>query len=207
VTQPEFIHRLMRYVVHGDVRGSIAFIQSYGPYAILVAFVLVVLVNIVAVLPNIFLLAANGILFGVTWGTVISWLGESLGVIISFLLMRYLFHDWAHAIIERSEGLKKIDEFSGRRGFVIMLFARCIPYIPSGLITALGAVSSIRIRDYAVATLIGKLPSAAIEVTMGHDLLLYRQHSPRLFILAALSVAAYFVFLHYKKVFEHKDPE
>lgn len=198
-TQPQFIRTMTGYIVHGDVKGSIAFIQSYGSYAIVVSFIIVVIVNVLAVLPNIFLLAANGILFGVVTGTIVSWLAESVGVIISFLLMRYLFHDWAHRIIERSEGLKKVDEFSGKRGLVIMLLARCIPYIPSGMITALGAVSSIRVRDYIIATFIGKLPSAAIEVTMGHDILSYQEHSSRLLFFLLISILAYFAFRQYGK--------
>lgn len=32
----------------------------------------------------------------------------------------------------------KVDDFSGKNGFVVMLFARSLPYFPSGVITALG---------------------------------------------------------------------
>jgi uncharacterized membrane protein YdjX (TVP38/TMEM64 family) len=191
--------QIIHLLASGNIHGSIEFIKSYGPYAMMVSFLLIVFINIVAVLPNIFILAANGVIFGVVEGTLISWLAESIGVVISFILMRYLFRDYAHEVISRSNSLKKIDEFSGSRGLRIMLIARSIPYIPSGLVTALGALSSIRLKDYIIATFIGKLLSAWIEVTLGHDLVFYKDHIPRLIFLMLLSGLAYYFFLHYKK--------
>lgn len=199
IVYPVFFHKMYVLLLHGDVRGSVHFIRSYGPYSMLVSFLLIVFINTVAVLPNIFILAANGVIFGVVEGTIISWLAESVGVILSFILMRYFFHDVAHSVIVRSNALKRIDEFSGKQGFRVMLVARCIPYVPSGLITALGAVSSITFADYALATLVGKLPSAWIEVTLGHDLLSYQDHLVRLTVLLGLSVVLYYFLVKKKK--------
>ena len=196
---PEPVRKIIHLLLSGDLTGTIDFIRSYGPYAALVSFGVVVFINTVAVLPNIFILAANGIIFGMVEGTLISWIAESVGVIISFLLMRYLFRDYAHKVIVRSNALKKVDHFSGDKGFQIMLIARSIPFIPSGLITALGALSSISLMDYVLATLIGKLPSAWIEVTLGHDLASYQEHTLRLTVIILISVAAYLVFWWYKK--------
>jgi uncharacterized membrane protein YdjX (TVP38/TMEM64 family) len=186
-------------LTHGNIRESIDFIKSYGPYAMVVSFLLIVFINVVAVLPNIFIVGANGIIFGVVEGTLISWLAEGVGVTISFVLMRYLFRDQAHAIIARTPALQKFDEFSGRSGLKIMLIARSIPFVPSGLITALGALSSIRLGDYIIATFAGKLLSVWIEVTLGHDLASYHEHMPRLIFLIVLSGLGYVVFAKYKK--------
>ncbi len=196
---PEFFQKISYLILQGDIKGSIKFIRSFGPYAMLVSFLLIVFINTVAVLPNIFILAANGVIFGVVRGTVISWLAESVGVVFSFILMRYLFHDFAKSVIVRSNALKRIDEFSGLKGFQVMLIARCIPYLPSGLITALGALSSITLADYITATFLGKLPSAWIEVTLGHDLLSFHEHLVRLTILVILSVALYFFLVRKKQ--------
>ena len=65
-------------------------------------------------------------------GIIISWLAETVGVIISFLLMRTILRSSAEKIIAKSSALKKIDEFSGKKGFQLMLIMRTIPYFPSG---------------------------------------------------------------------------
>ena len=64
-----------------------------------------------------------------------------------------------------------------------MAIARAVPYSPNGLITALGAVSHISYRDYIIGCLIGKLPSVAIEVLVGHDLVMMEGHSQRLAVV------------------------
>ena len=188
---------LLKYI--NNIDALIELIRSYGAYARLISFLLVVFINIVAVLPNIFVLAANGIIFGIFEGTLISWLAESVGVIISFLLMRYFLHDYAHRLIAKQKSLQSLDQFNGKQGVIIMIFARAIPFVPSGLVTALGALSNISVKDYILATLIGKLPSALIEVMLGHDLASYREHELRLTILLLIAAAGYYLFLRYKK--------
>lgn len=188
---PLFFQTFAELLAKGDVKSTLDFLRSYGPYAMVVSFAIVVFINTLGFLPNIFFLAANGILFGIVWGTVISWLAECVGATISFLLMRYLFKDSAQELIQKNAALKQIDDFSGAKGFQIMLITRAIPYIPSGLITALGALSSITLKDYVAATLIGKLPSAWVEVTIGHDLMNASENGWRIGILIAISTVAY----------------
>ena len=64
------------------------------------------------------------------------------------------------------------------------------------LFRSVGAVSSISVRDYVIANLIGKFPSTALEVVIGHDLVNYKEHSERLAILVILVVL---IFWGYKK--------
>ena len=187
--------KIAQLLLSGDLAAIIDYIRSFGTYAMLVSIMIVIFINVVAVLPNIFLLAANGIIFGIIPGTIISWLAESIGVIISFFIMRYFGQDGATALIRRSNMLKKVDDYSGKNGFKIMIIARSIPFIPSGLITALAAISEIHARDYILATLLGKFPSALIEVSIGHDLASYHDHMLRLtfFVLIAIGVYAAYI--------------
>ena len=187
--------KIAQLLLSGDLAAIIDYIRSFGTYAMLVSIMIVIFINVVAVVPNIFLLAANGIIFGIIPGTIISWLAESIGVIISFFIMRYFGQDGATALIRRSNMLKKVDDYSGKNGFKIMIIARSIPFIPSGLITALAAISEIHARDYILATLLGKFPSALIEVSIGHDLASYHDHMLRLtfFVLIAIGVYAAYI--------------
>lgn len=76
--------------------------------------------------------------------------------------------------------MKKVDDLSGENGFKVMLVARTIPYFPSGIITALGAVSRISVKDYMLSNLIGKFPSTSLEVVIGHDAVMYQENLARL---------------------------
>lgn len=109
-------------------------------------------------------------------------------------------------LIQKSKFLLKVDDFSDKNGLMVMLFARAIPYFPSGLITALGAVSRISLRDYIIANLIGKFPSTALEVVVGHDAVMFHEHMNRLGVVAVVATAAYgllwYLYRRYRKARE-----
>ena len=190
---PGFYDDMWELVISGDVNRMAEVLQSYGPWAMVISFVLDVLINALGFLPSIFFSTANGLLFGVVPGIIISWLAETVGVVLSFMIMRYILRDTAHKVIEKSEFLLKVDDFSGKNGLAVMLFARTIPYFPSGVITALGAISQISLRDYIIANLIGKFTSTALEVIVGHDAVLLQDNLGRLTVVIVAATVVYFL--------------
>lgn len=80
-----------------------------------------------------------------------------------------------------------------------MAFARALPYFPSGILTAIGALSKISVRDYIIANLIGKFPSTALEVVIGHDIVNFKQNSMRLTVLVIVTGIVFFAYKRYKK--------
>lgn len=188
---PDVCARLWHVMTCGSMQETIDYIQSFGVWAMLFSFCLDVLVNALGFLPSIFISTANGVLFGVVPGVIVSWLAETTGVILSFLLMRTILRDSAEKVIRKSPYLSKLDEFSGQKGFQMMLIARTIPYFPSGILTALGAVSRISVKDYMLSNLIGKFPSTALEVVIGHDAVLFHEHMERLTCVVVLATIAY----------------
>lgn len=193
---PDFFRNSLQLAVSGDVYGLVEYLRSFGSWAIIISFLLDVFINAASIFPSIFLSTANGLIFGLPLGILISWLAETVGVVISFFLMRFFFRSTAEVIIAKSNSLKHIDEVSGEHGLKWMAFARTLPYFPSGILTAIGAVSSISARDYIIANLIGKFPSTALEVVIGHDIVNFRENTMRLSILV---VVVGIIFLTYKK--------
>ena len=198
----DFFTNTFKLAVSGNVNGLVEYLRSFGPWAMVVSFFLDVLINAGSIFPSIFLSTAYGLIFGLPLGILISWLAETVGVVISFLLMRFFFRSTAEKLIAKSNSLKHIDEASGKHGLEWMAFARALPYFPSGILTAIGAVSSISVRDYIIANLIGKFPSTALEVVIGHDLVNYKEHSERLAVLVIVVVV---IFCGYKKYRDSKS--
>ena len=196
---PEFFARLWYVMTCGDMQETIDYIRSFGIWAMFFSFWMDVLVNALGFLPSIFISTANGVLFGVIPGILVSWLAETAGVILSFLLMRTVLRSTAEKLIHKSAYLQKVDDFSGVNGFKVMLLARTIPYFPSGIITALGAVSRIRVRDYVISNLIGKFPSTALEVLIGHDAVLFEQHLGRLTMIVITATLIYGGLWYYQR--------
>ena len=68
-----------------------------------------------------------------------------------------------------------------------------------GILTAIGAVSKISTRDYIIANLIGKFPSTALEVVIGHDIVNFQQHSERLAVLVTVAILIFAAYKYYYK--------
>ena len=188
---PEFFARLWQVLTCGDMQETIDYINSFGMWAMVFSFLMDVLVNALGFLPSIFISTANGVLFGVVPGVIVSWLAETVGVFLSFLLMRTILRSSAEKLIAKSPYLQRVDDFGGKNGFKLMLIARTIPYFPSGIITALGAVSRISVKDYFLSNLIGKFPSTALEVIIGHDAVMFEEHMGRLTMIVVAASLVY----------------
>ena len=164
---PGFYATIITLAQERNMHGIIAYIASFGYKAMFIAILIIIVTNMTG-LPSIQVLIASGIIFGIIPGIILSWIGEVIGNVIAFFVIRILFRDKAHELIEKNKTLEKIDSYSN---FKEMLIARLIPFSPNVLITTLGALSHLSFRDHAVATLLGKLPSVAVEVWLGRDLL------------------------------------
>ena len=185
---PSFYPTVYHLSKDGDLRGTIDYLQSFGIYAVFMSFFVDVVINIVGFLPSIFISTANGLIFGLFWGIIISWLAETVGVYISFYMMRTLFRGMAMNIINKSKTLRKLDSYDSWQAIAL---ARAIPYMPNGLVTAVSALSGMHFRKYALGSLVGKLPSTALEVVLGHDVVNMEAHALRLTILVILITLIY----------------
>ena len=179
---PEFLPEIFELLRHGDIQETAEYIKSYGEMAVVFAFLLTLFP------PAIIFSTANTLIFGIFWGIVISVAAETVGVTISFLLLRFFFRDSAEKLIQKSKFLSSVDKYSSQKGFMVMLIARMVPYIPSGLLNAVGALSSLNLRDYFIASFIGKFPSTGIEAIIGHDTILQQEDNTRIIVVVILAI-------------------
>lgn len=193
---PDFYTTIYRLSKSGNLQETIEYLRGFGIYAVFVSFFIDVIINVVGFLPSIFISTANGLIFGLFWGTVISWLAETSGVVLSFWVMRTLFRGIAKKIILKSKVLMKLDAYDSWQA---VLIARAIPYMPNGLVTAICALSGISTKHYLLGSLIGKLPSVALEVVIGHDVVNMENHALRLSIIVIVVSIIYLGIWWYTK--------
>lgn len=185
---PGLFSELYELLRRGDIVETAEYIRSFNEGAVVFSFLLTLFVNALGFPPAIIFSTANTLIFGIVEGITISVVAETVGVTISFLLLRFFFRDAAEKIISKSPRLSKIDKYSGEKGFVVMLIARMVPYVPSALLNALGALSSLSLRDYFIASLIGKFPSTGIEAIIGHDAILHEEDPTRIVVVVVFAI-------------------
>lgn len=197
--QPEFFQTAYGMIQQGDIAALSNYLRSFGGWSVGITLALFVVMTFTIVFPFMILSGAAGIMYGLYWGTVISWAGEVLGALFMFILVRYFFRQATAGWIVKSRYLQQVDDYSADNGFKALLIARLLPFAPSGIITAVAAISRMGFRDFFLATLIGKLPPVVIKVMLGHDLAFAGENMTRLVVVTALVVGIYVVLWWYKR--------
>ena len=196
---PEFLPELFTLLASGDIPATVEYIRSFGEWAVVFAFLLTLFTNALGFPPAVIFSTANVILFGIIPGIILSCVAETVGVTIAFVLMRFYFREAAEKAIAKSPFLAKVDRYSGSKGFFIMLIGRMVPYLPSAIMNAVGALSSIRFRDYVLASLVGKFPSTGIEAIIGHDIIMQQEDHTRLVIVVICAGILIYAAIRYEK--------
>jgi len=120
-------------------------------------------------LPGALLLSLTmGFIFGRWVGTALVVVAATIGATTAFLAARYLFADWAR---KRMGDLgEKINAGFTDNAFNYMLFLRLVPLFPFFLVNIAPAMTSISLRTFVLATLIGILPGSFVFVNLGETL-------------------------------------
>lgn len=196
---PDFFRQSYGYLEKGNIAGLADYLKSFGAWSIAVIIALFVVMTFTIVFPFMILSGATGIMYGFFWGVVLSWIGEVAGALCMFFFARGLFRNLVAGFVAKSSYLRQVDDYSAANGFKALLLARLLPLAPSGIITAVAAISRISFRDFIIATVVGKLPPVAVKVMLGYDLVFAREHPARLAGVAALIAAVYGLLWLYKR--------
>jgi uncharacterized membrane protein YdjX (TVP38/TMEM64 family) len=134
--------------------------------------------------------AANGLVFGVYWGTVISWAGAMCGAIVSFMISRLFFDSFSSRIAGHKKIFDYINSISSSYGFKVILTARLLPFISFDFISYAAGLSTIKTRSFLIATGIGMLPATIVYTVFGFEMEKLKGYSDRLFTFSILTVLA-----------------
>ena len=93
-----------------DVEMARGYILSFGIWAPIVSFLLMILQSVAAPLPAFIITFANAGLFGWVYGAILSWSSAMAGAVICFYIARYLGRDTVVKFTS-NKALKSVDEF------------------------------------------------------------------------------------------------
>lgn len=136
---------------------------------ILVAIISVALNVVVAisgVLPSAFITVGTVGILGFKFGVIILIVGEAIGAYVSFNLYRKGLHKlstYPKIRNKKNKFLQRLEKTSEIHAFFLIIFLRVLPFIPSGAVTLVAALSNIRLFSFSIASTLGKVPALFIE--------------------------------------------
>jgi uncharacterized membrane protein YdjX (TVP38/TMEM64 family) len=144
------------------------FTDAHFAAAVVIAFLVYVAAVAFSLPGGLILSLTVGFIFGKWIGTVLVVFAATIGATLLFLAARYIFADAARkrlgAIGER------INAGFTENAFNYMLFLRLVPAFPFFLVNLAPAFTSIPLRTFVLATLIGIIPGTFVFVNLGETL-------------------------------------
>lgn len=150
----------------GDFTVMREFVASYGAYAAVVSFVLMILQSIAAPLPAFILTVANANLFGWWQGAILSWSSAMAGAAICFFIARILGRDIV-VKLNGNKGVKQIEDFFEKYGKTSVLVARLLPFISFDIVSYVAGLTPMSFWGFFIATGIGQLPATIVYSYVG----------------------------------------
>ncbi len=107
----------------------------------------------------------SGALFGFVVGSMVALVSATIGATIAFLVVRYLFDDWAQE--RMGNRVTKIRDSFRKEGALYLFSLRLVPVFPFFAVNLLMGLTSIKTTTYIFASLIGMAPGSMVFVNAG----------------------------------------
>jgi uncharacterized membrane protein YdjX (TVP38/TMEM64 family) len=140
-------------------------VMELGPWAP-VLFVLIYVAAAVTLAPAFFLTVAGGALFGVWQGSLLVFVGASLGSSAVYALASPLARTRWMRRVTRDQRVAAVRNAVAGGGVRIMLLLRLSPLVPYSILNYALALSGVRYADFVVA-LLGMIPAIILYTYYG----------------------------------------
>lgn len=139
--------------------------------------------------PVAVLALAGGLLFGLWWGSVYTFIGAVLNCALMFLLARYVGRSQVQRLVEQKlspQWQRRLQMADGKEGFLLLIILRLIPTVPYNLINYTFGLTGISFSSYLLASAIGIIPGTFAFINIGDKTL--EAGSPSFWIAIGLLV-------------------
>ena len=141
-------------------------IESFQAGGLPLLFIMMIVQALAIPIPSELVLIAGGLAFEFPFG----WLVGALGSIVAGLLSFYISRKGGRSLALRFVGEKSIkfaDNWFNRWGAWAVLLGRFAPFIPFDAISYSAGLTTMKLKNFLIPTIIGTLPRALFYTSLG----------------------------------------
>lgn len=200
-TVKQNVNQMIFYLSMVNLDAIKEYILSFGIWAPIISFLLMLLQSVAAPLPAFLITFANAALFGWFYGAILSWTSAMAGAALCFYIAKFLGRDVVEKLTSKY-ALENVDNFFERYGKHTILIARLLPFMSFDLVSYAAGLTSMSFMSFFIATGIGQLPATIIYSYVGGMLTgSAKIVMMGIMILFALSILAFMI----KKIYNEKN--
>jgi uncharacterized membrane protein YdjX (TVP38/TMEM64 family) len=156
--------------------------NGLGPWAP-VAFIGIVVVAILFLVPGLLLSLGAGFMFGVVKGVAVMWIATNIGAALAFLIGRHAMGDRFARFLFRHAKAKEFNEVLKLKGWKVVMLTRMVPFFPFKLSNYVFGFAGFSLPQFCLGTALGIFPITIFNVYTGSlaaDLTALTQPNPEL---------------------------
>jgi len=142
---------------------------SLGPWAPVVSIALLVADALFLPLPATIILVANGLVFGLWMGAIVSFSGSLLGGIIAYAVGRYFGRDLLERFLS-AERLDATDRIMTKYGGWALVLERWIPGVPGDPMSYAAGITRMPFLKFLLLTSVGLIPANIVAAYVGVEI-------------------------------------
>ncbi len=162
----DWINHAASVLGSANVDAVIEYIRSFGPYAMVFSFFLMVFSSLIAPLPAFMITLSNAAIFGWWQGAILSWSSAMVGAALCFLLARGLGRD----VVEKFAGkgaLASVESYFKKYGTKTILVCRLLPFVSFDAVSYFAGLTPLKFLPFFIATGIGQTPATIVYSYVG----------------------------------------
>jgi len=195
-----FFNRVVFLFIGMSVEAVVGYIRSFGIYAILVSFLLMIFQSVAAPLPAFLITFANAAIWGWWKGALLSWTSAMAGAILCFYIARILGRDVVEKLTSKF-AMDSVDVFFEKYGKHTILVCRLLPFVSFDFVSYAAGLTAMRMVPFLIATGLGQLPATIVYSYVGGIL----TGSVKTVVTALLMMFALFTSVAlFKKIYNEK---
>lgn len=144
----------------------VSYVRSFGVYAAVISFLLMMFQSLAAPLPAFLITFANAAIFGWWQGAILSWTSSMAGAALCFYIAKILGRDVVEKITSKF-ALESVDGFFRKYGKHTIVICRLLPFVSFDYISYAAGLTSMGFIPFFIATGIGQLPATIIYSYVG----------------------------------------
>ena len=162
----DFVTNAIAVLGSANLDTVIAYIRSFGGYAMAFSFGLMVFSSLIAPLPAFMITLSNAAIFGWWQGAILSWSSAMVGAALCFLLARILGRD----VVEKLAGkgaLAGVEGYFKKHGTKTILICRLLPFVSFDGVSYFAGLTPIKFLPFFIATGLGQTPATIVYSYVG----------------------------------------
>lgn len=153
----------------GQLAGFQQYLQSLGFWAPAVSITLMVAESLFVPVPVTIIMVANGLVFGVWTGMLVSLAGGLAGASAAYAVGRLLGRRLVTRLLPAAS-LREADRLMARYGTWAIVLERWIPGVPADPMSYAAGLTRIPVRTFLLLTLAGLVPAIAVTAYLGAEI-------------------------------------